>query len=281
MVFGPNQQVQEVSADQEQEKEIVQEVSADQEQERETQTKPKKMVLKANTDLVKDTLKDVPTLMAKDMGPQIDYQTVFIIEYAGPLFIWFLCMLGFHGPSFDNMSTQQLMGSAMFIFHYIKREMETLFVHTFSHPTMPVRNVFKNSIYYWGWALLMAYHIMDKEYTPVSTDLQFHAGVALFFMAEFGNLYCHIKLRLLRSGGKTGYQLPTGFLFNSIICPNYTTELLAWVGFNIATQCLWGWLFLLCGFVQIYAWAVKKQARLVKMFPETKSRALLFVSRYF
>jgi hypothetical protein len=56
-----------------------------------------------------------------------------------------------------------------------------------------------------------------------------------------------------------------GFLFNYVTCANYTTEIWAWIGFNIATQSLLGWFFLLCGASQMTIWAIAKHKRLRKV----------------
>ena len=67
------------------------------------------------------------------------------------------------------------------------------------------------------------------------------------------------------AGTTTGYSIPSGFLFNFITCANYTTEILAWLGFNIATQSVAGYLFMLAGAGQMAEWALAKHKRLVKV----------------
>lgn len=48
--------------------------------------------------------------------------------------------------------------------HFAKREYETLFVHRFSHATMPLQNLFKNCGHYWILSgVLLAYFL----YAPV------------------------------------------------------------------------------------------------------------------
>ena len=49
--------------------------------------------------------------------------------------------------------------------HYVKRLLETLFVHRFSHATMPIMNLFKNCAYYWGFAFYVGYYVNHPLYT--------------------------------------------------------------------------------------------------------------------
>ncbi|VAH56858.1 unnamed protein product [Triticum turgidum subsp. durum] len=131
-----------------------------------------------------------------------------------------------------------------FCFHYFKRIMETFFVHRFSHATSPVSNVFRNCAYYWTFGAYIAYYCNHPLYTPVS-DLQMKIGFGIGVVCQIANFYCHILLRNLRSPtGSGGYQIPRGFLFNIVTCANYTTEIYQWLGFNIATQTVAGYVFL-------------------------------------
>jgi very-long-chain enoyl-CoA reductase len=53
-----------------------------------------------------------------------------------------------YGQTAEYNLTQKLC-IFMAIAHYVKRELETIFVHRFSNETMPLVNLFKNSIHYW------------------------------------------------------------------------------------------------------------------------------------
>ncbi|EMP30797.1 Trans-2,3-enoyl-CoA reductase, partial [Chelonia mydas] len=89
------------------------------------------------------------TLYFKDLGPQIGWTMVFLTEYAGPLFIYFLFYfrMPFVYGLDDKMTSSPHpvvnLACICHSFHYIKRLIETIFVHRFSHGTMPLRNIIK------------------------------------------------------------------------------------------------------------------------------------------
>ena len=71
---------------------------------------------------------------------------VFYIEYGGPLLIFPLLYLLGHKDQYNEVQTIALV---MAILHYIKRELETAYVHVFSRTSMPLKRVFINSVHYW------------------------------------------------------------------------------------------------------------------------------------
>lgn len=133
----------------------------------------------------------------------------------------------------------------------MKRLLETVFVHRFSHATMPLRNLFKNCSYYWLFTMYVAYHVNHPQYTPPSQLLSY-IGSAIFLICELGNLCIHLALRDLRPPGTTVRKIPVPTdnpltaLFNFVSCPNYTYEVGSWVGFTIMTKCLPGKLQINC-----------------------------------
>ncbi|EFO63975.1 Synaptic glycoprotein SC2 [Giardia lamblia P15] len=267
----------------------------------------------STTKLLSDYLEEEPRestilqLGIKDIGPQFSYRGVFLLEYIGPLVIWVVVAMNTKmKTSFTNLAT------VMWVFHYVKRLFETLFVHTFSNKTMPLRNLIKNCIYYWGFASAISWTILQsnvrinmsirekvgewedllhafqdtKDYThilqlskSISNHLLYEVTImpaALFFVSELSNLYCHLKLRYLRPPGSREHFLPRGLLFDRITCPNYTTEILSWMFFAMFTRSWVCAVFNVCGAVQMYIWARQKRARLAHQFPEVRKRFCIF-----
>ena len=58
--------------------------------------------------------------------------------------------------------------------------------------------------------------------------------------------------------GSQERPIPSGFLFDYVSCPNYTFEILAWVGFSIMTQIPYAYAFTIVGAIQMSSWAQKK-----------------------
>lgn len=208
----------------------------------------------------------------KDLGIQIDYSTVFFFEYFGPMVIYplffFLPHIFYPGQKvapLEDRPLVQKIAVAYWVFHYAKRIFETYFVHVFGHATMPIRNLFKNCSYYYGFAAYVAYFVNHPKYTAPN-EMQSIICFALAMLCQFSNLRCHVILKNLRKPGERGYKIPSGFLFNYITCANYFAEIWGWILFTIATQTAAAGLFTAAGAYQMAEWARGKHKRLVKTF---------------
>ncbi|KAI6186157.1 Very-long-chain enoyl-CoA reductase [Aphelenchoides besseyi] len=218
-------------------------------------------------------------LFYRNLGPQIAWKTVFLLEYAGPLFVYPLFYLrpSFVYGSAANRPIHQAVTLALIChsFHYAKRLYETQFVHRFSNGTMPVRNLFKNCSYYWGFAAFISYFINHPLFTPPTLGaLQLYGGVLAFVVCELGNLSIHLLLRDLRPAGSKERKIPypnsnpLTQLFNFVSCPNYTYEVGSWIAFSVFTQSLPALLFTTAGFIQMKIWAAGKHRNYKKEFPD-------------
>ena len=210
-------------------------------------------------------------MIFKDLGPQVGYRTVFFWEYFGPLVIYPLFFF-FSSylypaslPAAPPKTYVQQLALAYWTFHYAKRIFETFFIHTFSHGTMPVRNLFKNCSYYWSFASYISYFVNHPLYSS-PPEQRAVIALGLSMLCQLANARCHVILSNLRPPGSKAYVMPTGFLFRFITCANYTCEIYGWVGFTVATQCLPAGLFTLAGALQMAQWAAAKHKRLRKLF---------------
>lgn len=218
-------------------------------------------------------------LYFKDLGPQIGWSTVFLAEYAGPLFCYLItyfrpALIYGSGASAKPYHYAVHYAAICWTFHYAKRILETLFVHRFSHATMPMTNLFKNCLYYWGFAFYVGYYVNHPLYTPACfKDAQIYAGLLGFIFSELGNFSIHIALRNLRPPGTTERRIPVPtsnpftILFNLVSCPNYTYEIGAWIAFSVMTQALPAFLFTVAGGGQMVVWALGKHRNYKKEFP--------------
>jgi very-long-chain enoyl-CoA reductase len=132
------------------------------------------------------------------------------------------------------------------IFHYLKRELETLFVHRFGNDTMPWTNIFKNSFHYWGiFGICCMYFFLKPGNPPQwqTKNLTIILG-AIFMIFEALNFQTHLILRNLRRPGTTERNIPEGCGFGLVSCANYLWETLAWLVFAILAQTWGSYLFL-------------------------------------
>ncbi|KAI7902955.1 3-oxo-5-alpha-steroid 4-dehydrogenase-domain-containing protein [Cokeromyces recurvatus] len=253
--------------------------------ERQRLTTSDKKPLETDKTLQELGIDETTTIYFKDLGPQIGWRTVFLIEYAGPLFIhpiFYYCSKWIYGNAVHH-SDMQKWTYYLVLAHFLKRELETLWVHRFSHGTMPFRNVFKNSAHYW---LLSGVNLAFWVYGPwfgqgknlaIRNDVWLFGCVAVWAWAEISNLITHITLRNLRPPGTRVRAIPYGYGFDLVSCPNYFFEFVAWTAICFLTTSWSAFLFNIVATGQMYVWAIKKHKNYRKEFKEyPRNRKAMF-----
>lgn len=220
----------------------------------------------------------------KDLGPQIAWRTVFLAEYFGPLFIHPLMYalstkghtvygglsnlgLGFLNKTLPyEPSTLQKTVLCLTVLHYVKRELETIFVHKFSHATMPFRNIFKNCSHYWLLCGVMTaaslfrpqFGAQALQGTIWNNPLWIGAWTVVWTYAEFSNFLTHLNLRSIRTPPGQPRKFPRGYGFDRVTCANYFFESLAWLALTAMTGDGGLALFTAVSVGQMFEWALKK-----------------------
>ena len=225
-------------------------------------------------------------LYVKDLGPQISWRLVFFIEYLGPILVHSLLYyfstietarikLNYSPNNYDPNLNQ--IAFLLILGHYIKRELETLFLHRFTLATMPLFNVFKNSFHYWilngaiglgyfGFGFVLSDEKLSWIYNGLG-QINLSTLIGLFVLSETWNFYMHLKLRIYgdqqRAKGNTTKRVPINEgLFKYLVAPNYTFEVLSWVWFTVIFKFnIFAVVFLLVSTTQMYLWAIKKNKK--------------------
>lgn len=223
-------------------------------------------------------VQDRSELLFRNLGRQIGYRFVFVMEYLGPLlFVLFYAsrpafIYGEKAAEKPFAPTAKL-GIICWCIHFLKREFETFFVHRFSRPTMPFFNLIKNCSYYWSFGAVIGYPLCHPDYQGPSSETQIYIGLAIFAISEILNFCVHLQFRFLRPAeGSKERPIPSGPLFALVSCPNYTFEVLGWVGFSIFSQILFAYVFAVIGFLQMSDWALKKHRNYIKSYGDKYKR---------
>uniref|UniRef100_A0A8D2ZFJ0 Trans-2,3-enoyl-CoA reductase-like 2a n=2 Tax=Scophthalmus maximus TaxID=52904 RepID=A0A8D2ZFJ0_SCOMX len=251
---------------------------------------PKGKILRDEEILLHLPVGTTATMFFIDLGPQLGWTMVFLAEYIGPLLTYLLFYFRvpyIYSHRYASTSSPHPVvtrACACHTFHYVKRMIETIFVHRFTHGTMPLRIIVRNCAYYWGFSAWLAYYINHPLYTPPSYgEIQFNYGLIMFVMCELGNFSIHVTLNNLRGDGIRGrrYPIPTKnpftWLFLFVSCPNYTYEVGAWVSFSIMTQCLPVAFYTLLGFIQMSIWAKGKHRAYSREFKDYPSLRMAII----
>jgi len=152
------------------------------------------------------------------------------------------------------LSSTASFAAALWTLHFVRRTLESAFVHRYSKSRIGKADSLSEYAYYWGFAAWIAWSVTRAELRPPALGLR-ALGLLLFAAAELGNAKAHLTLRELRSRGGRERSIPRGLLFERVSCPHYSCEIMAWLGFNLVTGTLAGTLFMLVGAAILLAWA--------------------------
>ncbi len=124
---------------------------------------------------------------------------------------------------------------------------------------------------YWFGSLSHAY--------PISWfwSWQFIVGIILFFIGMYINISSDQALLNLRKGGKKGYYIPHGALFEKISSPNLMGEIIEWSGWALMSWCLSAFSFALWTAANLIPRALDHHRWYHRYFPDyPKGRKALF-----
>ncbi|KAI0428781.1 3-oxo-5-alpha-steroid 4-dehydrogenase-domain-containing protein [Xylaria sp. FL1042] len=230
-------------------------------------------------------------LIIKDLGAQISWKLVYLCEYFGPLVFhpFFVAIRNHLYPSLypylknlvpppspaassGALTSVQQAAFLMITAHFVKRELEVLFVHKFSANTMPAAFIVRNSFFYWVFAGVLGALEVYAPFSPAARDEAFLSspldvvGLALYVFGELCNAHVHWYLATLRKPGETARKIPNGLGFSLVTCPNYMFEIIAWIGIILVTRSPTLVVFITIGSYFMYIWGWGKEKAYRKQF---------------
>jgi protein-S-isoprenylcysteine O-methyltransferase Ste14 len=145
-------------------------------------------------------------------------------------------LVSFTGVPLLNIQANMSLAGVLCLIHFIKRDVEVLFLHQYSGSTPLATASFIGFFYAINAALTCA--VATATPNAMATQL----GTLLFVIGIVGNLYHHYLLATLRNNttgsasAKKKYYAPKGGLFAYVAAPHYLFELVGWLGIALASQ---------------------------------------------
>jgi len=100
----------------------------------------------------------------------------------------------------------------------------------------------------------------------------FITGAILFAAGYIINRTADEKLRILRRENPSAYQVPRGWLFEYISCPNYFGEIVEWLGWAVMTSSPAALAFFAFTFANLFPRAIRAHQWYKSQFPEYPSQ---------
>jgi very-long-chain enoyl-CoA reductase len=193
-----------------------------------------------------------------------------VISYAVSPAIFLAVGLFMRGPL---VGPAYLLCAGMWFFHFLRRTLESAFLHVYTRSTVSVGDVLGEYVYYWVFSAWIAWGTSTAGHVLPGMPLRV-LGISIFLIGELGNFTSHLMLRRLRRAGSLKRHIPHGFLFEYVSSPHYLFEILSWAGFAIVAQ-TWGSLaFLVVGSCILGSWARQRHLAYRVQFDGRKGELL-------
>lgn len=177
---------------------------------------------------------DKPAQISSRNGMLIIYTPALIVSLISII----LTMTLMKSPSYYPS-----VSSVLCFLHFLKRDLEVLFLHKYSGST-PYSMAITIGVYYALVSLLVisvspSFDLLSLGEGVLTQNMKI--GLILFFTGSTGNFYHHFLLAKLRSTKISSteekkYYPPTGGLFEYVAAPHYFFELIAWLGIAFASS---------------------------------------------
>jgi hypothetical protein len=169
-------------------------------------------------------------------GPVVNSRVGWLLMELPVLIVFWVFILS--SPRVLSMAVWIMIG--LFTLHYLNRALVYPMRIRAGSKDIPIVIVASGVLFNLMNGFLLGYYFAHfGQYADTwMTDILFIAGVLLFAGGMYINWKADARLIALRGEGDSNYQIPRGWLFERISCPNHFGEMIEWLGFALLTWSL-------------------------------------------